>query len=65
MKKTRSFLSATLLLAVLAIPSIAGETNTPGKTDPPPPPPSESTTTTSPSLLTAIILVITDLVVKR
>ena len=47
MKLFKKFAVAVLFVSALALPTFAGELDTPGKTPPPPPGSSTSTTTTS------------------
>ena len=47
MKLVKKFALAVLFVSVLAVPTLAGDMTTPGKTDPPPPGNSISTTTPS------------------
>jgi hypothetical protein len=53
MKLVKKFALAVLFVSVLAVPTLAGDMTTPGKTDPPPPGNSISTTTTSETADTA------------
>ena len=50
MKLVKKFALAVLFVSVLAVPTLAGDMTTPGKSDPPPP---GSTTTTSETAETA------------
>ena len=45
MKLVKKFALAVLFVSVLAVPTLAGDMTTPGKSDPPPPGNSISTTT--------------------
>ena len=47
MKLVKKFALAVLFVSVLAVPTLAGDMTTPGKTDPPPPGNSMSATTPS------------------
>ena len=47
MKLVKKFALAVLFVSVLAVPTLAGDMTTPGKTDPPPPGSSTATTTTT------------------
>jgi hypothetical protein len=49
MKLVKKFALAVLFVSVLAVPTLAGDMTTPGKSDPPPPPGSSITTTTTTS----------------
>jgi len=53
MKLVKKFALAVLFVSVLAVPTLAGDMTTPGKSDPPPPGSSLSTTTTSETAETA------------
>ena len=53
MKLVKKFALAVLFVSVLAVPTLAGDMTTPGKSDPPPPGSSLSTTTTSDTAETA------------
>jgi hypothetical protein len=53
MKLVKKFALAVLFVSVLAVPTLAGDMTTPGKSDPPPPGNSISTTTTSETAETA------------
>ena len=54
MKLVKKFALAVLFVSVLAVPTLAGDMTTPGKSDPPPPPGNSiSTTTTSDTAETA------------
>jgi hypothetical protein len=53
MKLVKKFALAVLFVSVLAVPTLAGDMTTPGKSDPPPPGNSISTTTTSDTAETA------------
>ena len=53
MKLVKKFALAVLFVSVLAVPTLAGDMTTPGKSDPPPPGNSISTTTTSETVDTA------------
>ena len=48
MKLVKKFALAVLFVSVLAVPALAGDMTTPGKSDPPPPP-GNSISTTTPS----------------
>ena len=47
MKLVKKFAVAVLFVSVLAVPTLAGDMTTPGKTDPPPPPPGNTITSTT------------------
>jgi hypothetical protein len=49
MKLVKKFALAVLFVSVLAVPTLAGDMTTPGKSDPPPPPGSSTSTTTTTS----------------
>ena len=55
MKLVKKFAAAVLFVSVLAVPTLAGDMITPGKTDPPPPPGNSisSPTTTDDNATTA------------
>ena len=53
MKLVKKFALAVLFVSVLAVPTLAGDMTTPGKTDPPPPPPGNSISTTTTTSETA------------
>ena len=53
MKLVKKFAAAVLFVSVLAVPTLAGDMITPGKSDPPPPGNSTSTTTTGETAQTA------------
>ena len=54
MKLVKKFALAVLFVSVLAVPTLAGDMTTPGKSDPPPPGNSISTTTPSETAETAL-----------
>ena len=47
MKLVKKFALAVLFVSVLAVPTLAGDMTTPGKSDPPPPPGSSTSTTST------------------
>jgi len=47
MKLVQKFAIAVIFVSALAVPTFAGDMQTPGKTDPPPPPGSSVTSTTT------------------
>jgi len=53
MKLFKKFAVAVILVSALALPTFAGDLETPGKTPPPPPPPGNSITTTTTTDATA------------